>query len=506
MVAVFVAALVVRVALGLALNAVVGGRLFPDEATYTNMARTAAGGETENWDAYTQHLYDVTAAFTWPLTGLFALFGPSRVVAQLFVALLGAGAAAFTTRLALERVSTAYSLFAGAVVAFLPSVVLWSSLTMKDAAVWFLLVAVGLVVAVAARSTGRGLVGLLLVGAALLFLLAYTRQHTFVVATWAFFGALWLAGDRTARLRRGLAATAIWVILPVLGGVGPMGLDLILNPGSLEEKRINNAAFADSAFVHGPLEQEYAEARLEEEDALQDLHALEEARRGLEDLLAPIAPREGDAGAGGDPGAQSAIRQERRLAEIALHELSQAQAEAQRRLEAAQAHAALLAERASQEAVVDTELEDWFVSSFDGSLQGGSSIGRNLKHLPTGLSVMLVRPFPWSDAASPGVRMAQIETVFWYPLLLLALVGLGSSWRARRILCYPLLFGGAILLTYALVEGNFGTAFRHRAEFVWVVALFAAFGVRSIWMSVRIRRANRELPDTASRPDVGMES
>ena len=38
---------------------------------------------------------------------------------------------------------------------------------------------------------------------------------------------------------------------------------------------------------------------------------------------------------------------------------------------------------------------------------------------------------------------------------------------------------------WALVEGNFGTAYRHRGEFVWVAILFAGLGIDRILMRWR---------------------
>ncbi len=65
----------------------------------------------------------------------------------------------------------------------------------------------------------------------------------------------------------------------------------------------------------------------------------------------------------------------------------------------------------------------------------------------------------------------------------LALVGLLGAWQHRRALAFPVLAGGAILVMYGLTEGNLGTAYRHRGEFVWVVALLAAVGAErlAVW-------------------------
>jgi hypothetical protein len=97
--------------------------------------------------------------------------------------------------------------------------------------------------------------------------------------------------------------------------------------------------------------------------------------------------------------------------------------------------------------------------------------------------------------------MARLETIVWYPLLALALIGLSTVWRNRRVLAFPVVAGGAIMVMYALSEGNLGTAYRHRGEFVWVIALLAALGAERI--AVWRRRAR---PSETARPRLVRES
>ncbi len=104
-----------------------------------------------------------------------------------------------------------------------------------------------------------------------------------------------------------------------------------------------------------------------------------------------------------------------------------------------------------------------------------------LRYLPTGVAILALRPWPWETSSGHlGIYLARAETVIWYPLLLLAAVGMTTVWRHRRTLAFPVLAGGAILAMYGLTEGNLGTAYRHRGELVWVVALLAALGAARI--------------------------
>ena len=56
---------------------------------------------------------------------------------------------------------------------------------------------------------------------------------------------------------------------------------------------------------------------------------------------------------------------------------------------------------------------------------------------------------------------------------------------------FPLYAGGA-LFVLAVAEGNFGTAYRHRAGLVWPMALLAAVGAHGLWGRRRSRPAGSE--------------
>ncbi len=116
--------------------------------------------------------------------------------------------------------------------------------------------------------------------------------------------------------------------------------------------------------------------------------------------------------------------------------------------------------------------------------------GRNPRALLRGLSVMLLEPYPTpSTFENRNVTFALVENLVWWPLLALAAVGLLRVRRERRVLAFPLLVAGAIVLLYSLSEGNFGTAYRHRGEVVWAVALLAAYGARSLLARRGLRSA-----------------
>jgi len=112
--------------------------------------------------------------------------------------------------------------------------------------------------------------------------------------------------------------------------------------------------------------------------------------------------------------------------------------------------------------------------------QSTASPPSSLEALPRGLRGMLLDPLPGQTDGNRKLEFALAENLVWWPALLLALIGILRGWRRRVVLAFPALVGGGLLLVYALVEGNFGTAYRHRGEFVWVVALLAATGAASL--------------------------
>jgi hypothetical protein len=393
---VFLIALAVRVGVAIAIALVHPQNIAPDGIEYSALAAAKASGHTGGWGAFEHFLYHATLTLVLPLTWLYELFGVHQIAGQLFVALFGAGTAAVVTRLAMEALPRAWSLAAGLIVALLPTQIVWSSLILKDAAVWLLLAGLALTVAVAGRSRGRRLIALGLVAAGLLVLLGYLREYTLVIAAWAMMLAV-LVGPRTQRVPRITGALVIGVFLPwtVFGG-GPAGLNFV---GS--------------------------------------------------------SPAPSDIRAGMTIGASSAI-----------------------------AGAAN--------------------SNPNSSLASTSGeVGADVHYLPQGVLVMLLQPYPWQATDSTYMKVARANGIIWYPLLLLAFLGL-LTLRPRhlRVMAFPLLAGGAILLSYALVEGNLGTAFRHRGEFEWVIALLAGFG---LWRLARWRVERRSLSHPTDSHSAGRD-
>jgi hypothetical protein len=98
-----------------------------------------------------------------------------------------------------------------------------------------------------------------------------------------------------------------------------------------------------------------------------------------------------------------------------------------------------------------------------------------LSYLPLGVSRFLFAPFPWS-VSSWRQAIAIPETLLvWYYLFWCSVRGAVSC--VKRVggqAVVPLFVATALTLGYGLVEGNEGTAYRHRAQVVVILLAFAA--------------------------------
>jgi hypothetical protein len=351
---ILIGALAVRLVAAVFISVFIGfdEQVFADVNVYDRLAEKRSSGVYLG--RQDEFFYDRYATYVLPLSIFYRVFGTHIFWGQLLAVGAGAVTAALVTRLLLMVTAARWALFGGAIVALLPSQIVWSSTVFRDSFIWMVTAAMALACAFAAQERGRKLVALGVGLAVLAFLLGHLRWSTMIVACWALpIAALFSA--RTNRPARVVAAALIALLIPWYVGAGPAGLSYVTD-ASLTEIRADRAVGAESA-------------------------------------------------------------------------------------------------------VVDDE--------------GGRA---GLGHLPRGLSVILLEPFPGTQFTGGSVRLAQLELVFWYPLLIVALFGIPEAVRRRRLLAFGIVSGGALIIVYALSEGNFGTAFRHRGELVPPLAVLAALG------------------------------
>ncbi len=104
----------------------------------------------------------------------------------------------------------------------------------------------------------------------------------------------------------------------------------------------------------------------------------------------------------------------------------------------------------------------------------------DLGYLPTGIRVMLLDPLPTHLGQGSRTILAFAEHLIWYPTLLLAVWGLRGLRSRSPDLIYAFITSVGLVTMWAFVEGNFGTAYRHRGEFVWAAIVFAAVGAEDL--------------------------
>lgn len=126
-----------------------------------------------------------------------------------------------------------------------------------------------------------------------------------------------------------------------------------------------------------------------------------------------------------------------------------------------------------------------------------STLGGALTFLPIGLTYFLFAPFPWS-VTSVLQAITLPESLLWYALVLFGVRGL---WLAVRHdpRSYTVLLSVLLTVTfaYALVEGNVGTAYRHRAQILPLSFVVIAVGLQD-FLGARSRR-REELQRARSR-------
>jgi hypothetical protein len=130
----------------------------------------------------------------------------------------------------------------------------------------------------------------------------------------------------------------------------------------------------------------------------------------------------------------------------------------------------------------------------DGDLVVPKGIRNDLRALPTGLVAFVLRPFPWQHGDGLSYDFAAVEELLYYPLYVLALVGLVAYRRRRQIVAFPLMAILGITGVASEAEGNIGSAFRHRDQLLWAVVFLATLGAHHLYEGWRRRKAALEAP------------
>lgn len=433
----FLLALAARLLVAITTRLFFDGFLFGDEEFFAQIASDMARGDTAHWGGYEHSLGRSMGAFLYVLAGAYQLFGLGSFAGQAVVALLGAGTAAAVAALALQVLPVRESLGAGGLVALLPSQVLFSALTLRDAASWLLLSLAAVFIAKgnAVRGSVAAAYGVVVV--VLLTVLAFVRVHTFIASTVALAIASWFAADGP-RWLRGMTMTVVAALMPAVLGYGVFGAAFLRNSPDFEIRRVANAQHADTAVVQAP--------------------ATKPPSGEGSEVASPAVERDVD-------GTEREYLPDGIVVERLTDETV----------------------RVYQRGLVKERLPTGVTRTYPGepppyhlprpfiAEPSAGAVTREFMYLPRGLVVFLLEPLPWRTG-SIAVRLGQLESLVWYPLLALSLVGALRLRRRLSTAAFPVLIVGLLSVGYGMAEGNYGTAFRHRGEIVWAVAFLAAAG------------------------------
>ncbi len=426
--------------------------LIPDEGQYVELATLAADSRINDFccGGYGPALYSSTRLYAWQMHGLVELFGPRAWILQMPAVLYGAVGAYVVTRIAEKFISAQWALFAGLVVALLPSALLHSSTIMRESLIWLLIVGAAWLVVL--WSEDRGLrrlvtcsVGLLLVVVGL----GWLRDQTAILVAWSLIPVALFVGNQ--RRRRICLMVVVLLVGPWVTASGPAGLVLLSNSVPvLGSVRAWMSIEADSAIIKFDV---IPFSVPEEEVQARGWWSKPRSSGGVPQLVAACDPFESTTESG----------------------------------------AAAIVERCTETVCIDGECQE----IVGGSLIVDNSVTASLKAIPGGLAAFYFRPLPWEAIGEQSLifRLAAVENLLWFVLYGFALYGIRPLWRRHPAI---VVFGSSFLLTAglgaAVTQGNIGTAFRHRLQILWVVALLAVVGGERLWTRWQSRSGEPGLP------------
>jgi dolichyl-phosphate-mannose-protein mannosyltransferase len=96
--------------------------------------------------------------------------------------------------------------------------------------------------------------------------------------------------------------------------------------------------------------------------------------------------------------------------------------------------------------------------------------------IPIGLSYLLLAPFPWQFGSLRQMLTLPEMIVWWCAIPLLVLGAWFTIKHRLREIAPILIFTTLLTLTYSIVQGNVGTAYRQRAQLLVFYFIFVAIG------------------------------
>lgn len=379
--------------------------------------------------------------YVYLVTGTFLLLGPVVLVPSIVNAGLGAVALVFVFNIGSRLFGRAAGWAAAVLVAFYPSLVLWSALNLKDA---LALLIISMVLWSVLRFQRSPRIWWLVMAYSLLWPMETLRRYIFMGLTILIPIGVSLASRRRmgarARWSAGTLAASVLLLL------ANQASSAWLSPGTfalIEDVRRGMSANARTGFVELP------PLNVREGDTFV--------------VLGPVSPSASSQVVVVPAGARIVLDSLRPgdVVVIGGPATTPAPPETWRVLPG------------------DTSVQLWPASAAD------ENVGlRTVQHLPKGIAYALFAPFPWAIDRQLDLLTVP-EMLVWYVLLLSAAV---TVWKERhnwQLFAPVLLFVLGTLFIFALAEGNVGTLFRHRAMVIPFVIVFAGPALTSFWTRIR---------------------
>lgn len=431
-----------------------GSVFAPDELVYLG----AGGALAAHWhdpaapfDASDAHLTMLNVQL---IAAIFWAIGPNALAIKLLNSLFGAFAPLMLYR-AMRNVGLPGARVATLVVVFFPSLLLWSTLALKDAYVEVCLLGAVWTSSEMIRTKSYWWVA---ATAAFLIALESVRRYGYFAIALAWLAVPLAFATRRDRVRAALTITAsvaiLFLLFDPLSDAGPNPLYLPIFSRSSAAEGARSSFVEPFPVVRGNPGDQFVVAVQGQTPKPNTAPAIVTVDPGVEIVVEGSTPRgagpsvvvrPGDVVViGGVTGGSPPPTAPGRTPEVAI------------------------LNPGAKNLVGPATISDPDATSISGSL------ATNLRNLPLGMLYVAFAPFPWSARTLSEVATIP-EMLLWYGLVILAVVGIVRLVRRRAFgFAHGAVFLGGMYLALSLIAANTGTLIRSRAMIIPFVVAFAA--------------------------------
>jgi hypothetical protein len=431
-----------------------GSVFAPDEVVYLGGGRALAAhwhDPAAPFDASDAHLTMLNVQL---IGAIFWVIGPNVLVIKLLNSFFGAFAPLMLYR-AMRNVGLPGARLAALVVLFFPSLLLWSTLALKDAYVEVCLLGAVWTSSELIRTKSYWWV---LATASFLIALESVRRYGYFAIALAWLAVPLAFATWRDRVRAAVAITAtvaiLFVLFDPLSDAGPNPLYLPIFSRSSAAEGARSSFVEPFPVVRGDPGDQFVVAVAGQTPKPSTTPAIVTVDPGVEIVIEGSSPRgtgpsvtvrPGDiVVVGGVAGSSPPPTAPGRTPEVAVLNPD------------------------AKNLVGPAAITDPDATSISGSLM------TNLRNLPLGMLYVAFAPFPWTARTISEVLTIP-EMLLWYALVALMLVGMTQLVRRREFgFVHGAVFLGGLFAALSLIAANTGTLIRSRAMIVPFVIAFAA--------------------------------